>query len=283
MPLNRACIGKQYSPTTVEVTVAAIEAYARACNETNPHYYDSDANGGIVAPPMFAAVVTWLPLVAAITDPEVGVDFLRLLHSKQEMEFLAPIRPGDRISAQARIEKIEAASSGESLVLEIMGANQDGIAVTQIRFSALIRTRRRASLRNDMGVEREQSRDAAMRVSEVVDPDQTSRYAEASGDRNPIHVDPAVAKMAGLPRVIVHGLCTMAFACRAIIDSTCGSDPMQLKRLAAEFSRPVFPGDSITTAVWPVGARDERRIYAFETVNRENVAVIRDGVAEVLP
>jgi acyl dehydratase len=231
---------------------------------------------------MFAAVVTWLPLVAAITDPEVGVDFLRLLHSKQEMEFLAPIRPGDRISAQARIDKIEAVSSGESLVLEIMGANQDGIAVTQIRFSALIRMGRRSFLRNETSVEREQSRDAAMRVSELVDLDQTSRYAEASGDRNPIHVDPAVAKMAGLPEVIVHGLCTMAFACRAIIDSTCGSDPMRLNRLAAEFSRPVFPGDSITTAVWPVGARDERRIYAFETVDRENVAVIRYGVAEVL-
>lgn len=275
MPLNRDCIGKEYPAEPAVVTAAGIEAYARACNETNPRYF-AGAEGGIVAPPMFAVVVTWLPAVAAITDPALGVDFLRLLHTKQEMEFLALIRPGDRIAATGRIAEIETGSGGESLVLELDAANQHGNAVAKIRFAALIRTRRRGS-RNDA---EQKPPEMAISVRETIDRDQTTRYAEASGDRNPIHVDLAVAKMAGLPGVIVHGLCTMAFACRAVIDTVCGSEPRRLKRLAGEFSRPVFPGDSITTSVWAEKESDGRG-YRFEAANQEGVAVIREGGAEI--
>jgi acyl dehydratase len=276
MPLNRACIGKHYPAEPIAVTAAAIEAYARACNETNPRYFAGAADT-MVAPPMFAVVVTWLPVVAAITDPQLGVDFLRLLHTRQEMEFIAPIRPGDRIAANGRIAEIETASSGESIVLALDAQNQHGNAVAQIRFTALLRTRRRTGARSD--ATHGQPPAGAPRVRETLDLDQTSRYAEASGDRNPIHVDPAVAKMAGLPGVIVHGLCTMAFACRAVIETACGSEPARLKKLAGEFSRPVFPGDAITTSIWPDSRLD--RTYVFATTNQEGVAVIREGIAEV--
>ncbi|HTY54432.1 MAG TPA: MaoC/PaaZ C-terminal domain-containing protein, partial [Candidatus Binataceae bacterium] len=111
--------------------------------------------------------------------------------------------------------------------------------------------------------------------------DQTFRYAEASGDLNPIHVDENVARMAGLPGIIVHGLCTMAFTSKVIIDNLCGGDPARLKRLRVRFARPVFPGQTITTKVWQDGATDGRRVYAYETYNPEGRAVIRDGVAEV--
>ena len=114
-----------------------------------------------------------------------------------------------------------------------------------------------------------------------IDDDQTYRYAEASGDRNPIHVDENVAKMAGLPGIIVHGLCTMAFTSKAIIDDACAHDPAKLKRLRVRFSRPVRPGETITTRVWDDGTRDGRRVLAFETYNPAGQAVIRAGLAEV--
>jgi acyl dehydratase len=120
-------------------------------------------------------------------------------------------------------------------------------------------------------------------VEQTIDRDQTFRYAEASGDRNPIHVDENVAKMAGLPGIVVHGLCTMAFASKVMIDGLCGGDPVRLKRLRVQFSRPVFPGQSITTRVWAGGERAGRRAYAFETYNPEGMAVIRGGIAEIAP
>jgi acyl dehydratase len=120
-------------------------------------------------------------------------------------------------------------------------------------------------------------------VEQTIDRDQTFRYAEASGDRNPIHVDENVAKMAGLPGIVVHGLCTMAFASKVMIEGLCGGDPMRLKRLRVQFSRPVFPGQSITTRVWAGDERAGRRAYAFETYNPEGMAVIRGGIAEIAP
>ena len=83
-----------------------------------------------------------------------------------------------------------------------------------------------------------------------------------------------MAKMAGLPGIIVHGLCTMAFTSKVTIDKLCGGDPTRLKRLRVRFSRPVFPGQTITTKVWQEGERDGRKIYAYETYNPEGHAVI---------
>jgi acyl dehydratase len=120
-------------------------------------------------------------------------------------------------------------------------------------------------------------------VSQRIDTDQTYRYAQASGDYNPIHTDENVAKMAGLPGIIVHGLCTMAFTSKVMLDHLCANDPRRLKRLRACFSRPVFPGQTITTAIWPLPDRDGVKVFAYETENPEGRAVIKDGVAEVEP
>ena len=56
--------------------------------------------------------------------------------------------------------------------------------------------------------------------------------------------------MAGLPGIIVHGLCTMAFTSKVAIDKLCSGDPTRLKRLRVRFSRPVLPGQTITTKFW---------------------------------
>ena len=118
-------------------------------------------------------------------------------------------------------------------------------------------------------------------VAQQIDKDQTYRYKEASGDFNPIHVDENFAKMAGLPGIIVHGLCTMAFTSKVMIDNFCGGDPVKLKRLRVRFTRPVLPGQVITTKVWPGGERDHRKILEFETFNPDGRAVIKGGLAEV--
>jgi acyl dehydratase len=118
-------------------------------------------------------------------------------------------------------------------------------------------------------------------TSEAIDWDQTYRYAEASGDHNPIHLDPEFARSVGLPGIIVHGMCTLAFASRALIAAACGDEPDRLRRLAARFSRPVLPGQSIATNIWAAGERERRQIYVFEVFNQDKKAVIQDGLAEV--
>jgi acyl dehydratase len=281
MPLNKACAGKQYPPVTTEVTLEAIQKYARAYNDDNPRFFDPSLLGGIVAPPMFGVTVMLLSVVQIVTDPELYADLLRLLHRAQDMEFLGPIRPGDVITSTARIASIETWPTGETMDVELDARNQRGEAVLKTLFSAFIRGRKQTASVGKSCPAEAAKREPLFAVEQTIDKDQTFRYAEASGDRNPIHVDENVARMAGLPGTIVHGLCTMAFVSKVAIDRLCSKDPQRLKRLCAQFSRPVFPGQTITTKAWDKSERDQRRVYGYETYNPEAQAVIRGGVIEV--
>jgi acyl dehydratase len=282
MPLNQECVGREYPPVSKEVTAAAAQAYARAYNDDNPAYFDQRRAGGIVAPPMFAVVVTWDAIMQVVTDPQVQVDLLRLVHGEQDMEFIRPISPGDTITTIARIASIETKSSGENMTIELNANNRAGEPVNRSLFSVFIRGGRTRGVSEPRAAEPARG-EPLFSVAQTIDKDQTYRYAEASGDRNPIHTDPNVAKMAGLGGIIVHGLCTMAFTSRVMIDKLCGGDPVRLRRLRVRFSRPVLPGQTITTRVWPEGERDGRRIFAYETYNPDGQAVIRGGIAEVAP
>jgi acyl dehydratase len=115
--------------------------------------------------------------------------------------------------------------------------------------------------------------DPEVEISQTFDKDQTYRYAEASGDPMPIHLDDELAKSVGLPGIIIHGLCTMAFTSVAVIQHACPDDPTRLKRLAVRFAKPVQPGQTITTRIWPG--------YAFQTESDDGSVVIKDGLAEI--
>lgn len=277
MGLNRDLLGKEYDPQAYVVSAEAIAAYARAYNEDNAWFFDADKPEDVIAPPLFGAVASWLSLMMVVTDAELNVDILRLVHSQQDMRFFYPIIPGDTINSTAKIVVIEEQHGGESLAIDLHCRNQAGETVQRITFIAFIRGQGRRQ-RSAALTDRLPDRAPLHRISQTIDADQTFRYAEASGDRNPIHIDENVARLAGLPGIVVHGLCTMAFASKVIIDSVCEKDPRRLKRLSAGFARPVLPGQIITTSIWP----DENSgTYRYETVNPNGRAVIKSGSAEI--
>jgi acyl dehydratase len=93
----------------------------------------------------------------------------------------------------------------------------------------------------------------------------------------PIHLDDEVARAMGLPGIIIHGLCTMAFTSHAVIGHAAPDDPTRLKRLAVRFSKPCRPKETITTRIWNAGGG----AYAFETTSDSGAVVIKDGLAEI--
>src|SRR5580704_15236873 len=102
--------------------------------------------------------------------------------------------------------------------------------------------------------------------------DQAFIYA-LSGDRNPLHRDPNVAKMAGFPRPILHGLCTYGTSCRAIVSTVCKYDATKITGFDVRFSAPVFPGETIVTEMWVDGP-----IVSFRSrVKERDVVVINNG------
>lgn len=80
-------------------------------------------------------------------------------------------------------------------------------------------------------------------------PDQALIY-RLSGDYNPLHADPEVARAASYERPILHGLATYGLACRGIVESCCEGDPQRLRGLDVRFTAPVFPGDEVRLDLW---------------------------------
>ena len=102
-------------------------------------------------------------------------------------------------------------------------------------------------------------------------PDQALVY-RLSGDRNPLHSDPAFAAMAGFDRPILHGLCTYGFTGRALLHALCGSDPGRFASMEGRFSRPTYPGDELTVSMWVDGDS-----AAFRTETQRGEVVIDSG------
>lgn len=274
--LNAELAGKAYDPRVVEVTAEAIRRYAQATNEDNP-VFNSDQP---VAPPAFAFVVGTPGLTEVMLDPDLGVDMAMLVHAEQDHRYFAPIRAGDRLRVETKLEEVDLAPAGHTFTVAVSLVNQDNQPAAETRSKMFIR--KSGSGAKSPKTEPEEEREYVVEASQQVDEDQTQRYAEASGDDNPIHLDRQAARRSGFPGVIVHGMCTMAFASKVLLDNLAGGDPGRLRRLSVQFSRPVFPGQTITTRAWPIGQSDAgSKLFGFETVNQRGSAVIKEGLAEI--
>ena len=271
MVLNEALVGRPYMGDDYEVTAEAIGRYADATNDPNPRYRKPDPP----ASPVFAIVPAFGVIMGAAKDPELGADLLRLVHIAEEHVVHTPLRAGQRLSVSAKLASVAEDEGGESFSIEVeLAAGADVSAL--VRATMLIRgsgVRRRRST----GPARGQAQGAELLCERPlrIDEDQPRRYAEASGDHNPIHLDEATARSAKLPGVIVQGMCTMAMASAGVVDELAGGEPERVRLIAARFAKPVFPGQELRARYW-----DGERGYEFEVVNRAGVALL-GGRAEV--
>ena len=274
MGLNADLVGKSYGESTYDVTADAIENYARATNDSNEHYL---GGADVAASPVFPVVPVFQSYMAAAMDPELQADVMRLVHGAEEHVLYAPIKPGDKLKIASELESVETKDSGETFTVKGTIRNEDSV-VAEVRGTMFIRGKGGGS---KGGSTEEPQRDIVYEETTKVDEDQTHRYAEASGDHNPIHLDENVAKMAGLPGIINHGMCTMAIAVKGAVDGLAGGDPTRVKRVAVRFSKPVFPGQEITTRFWEEGSAGDSKTYGFETYNPDGAAVIKNGIVEI--
>jgi acyl dehydratase len=107
--------------------------------------------------------------------------------------------------------------------------------------------------------------------------EQIAAYAEASGDRNPIHLDDDFARSVGLPGLIAHGMLQMGIA--ATVASEAAGGPDRLRRMSVRFAGMVLPGDEVTFSAEP--ARDGK--LELKAVNQRGEPVITKATAEYVP
>ena len=279
MALALEKLGTRYESRTAIIDADGARAYAAATNDPNPVYLS-----GELAPPVFAVVPTWDAMMVALHDVVPAEDQIAMLHGEQDMHFHAPLVPGRRLVTFAEAYGSRSGRMGTRFTMRVVSADEAGQTVVEQFATMLIRGVEPGEDRGPTppphAFPSEAKTAKLASVAGMVDVDQALRYAEASGDRNPIHVDDAAAKAVGLPGVILHGMCTMALCSRAVVDELAGGDPTRLRRLAVRFYRPVFPGNDLVTTMFDAGTEGDRQVVAFEAASAGKV-VVRDGRAEL--
>jgi acyl dehydratase len=274
---NTEAIGQWSDPVQFAVTRERIQAYAAATNDPiEPHV------AGNYAPPVFAVVPAFQTAGEAAVRVIPNELLLMILHGEQDFHFHAPILANTTVSTRAAAVGLAPRSSGVTVVVRAETRDEHDQLLVEQYMTSFVRGAKTPEALGESAPghafdEALRSSEPAATVSQTFDEDQTFRYAEASADPMPIHLDDALAKQMGLPGIIIHGLCAMAFTSVAAIQHGCPDDPTRLRRLAVRFAKPITPRQTITTRLWDAGSG---RI-AYETTADSGDVVIKDGLAEI--
>lgn len=216
-----------------------------------------------------------------LKEQDTGVDWVRVLHGEQGLVLHRPLPPEGTAIGRTRVTGIldKGADKGALIYSEkvlIDKASGETVATTTSTTFA----------RGDGGFGGptgpsprphpipERAPDLACDLPTVP---QAALIYRLSGDRNPLHADPEVARAAGFKAPILHGLCTLGAAGHALLKSCCDYDPARFRSLKLRFSAPVYPGETIRTEMWRDGA-----IVSFRSrVVERDVVVLDNGRAEV--
>jgi hypothetical protein len=157
MALDRKYIGRTYGPFPYQVGLEKMREFAFAVSGgipsagfgvppdgLDPLLFDQQAGnqstyGSVIAFPTFPVVFAIRPFVAAVTDPDLGINLLMLVHGEQEFELFDVIRPGDQITSTGVIADIYEKAGKDFLVVSTVSKNQTGQPVVGGAWTAVIR------------------------------------------------------------------------------------------------------------------------------------------------
>lgn len=223
-----------------------------------------------------------VPTLATVLVPEMfpvglGWDYGKILHSEQRLQLYRPLPPAADLLINKRVVDVfdRGPKLGALFLLEAEGrlASDDTVLFTM---GCTIVARGDGGFGGPKGKgippHRPPHREPDLSCDIRTRPDQALLY-RLTGDRNPLHADPARAAEIGFERPILHGLCTFGVACKAILKTICDYDYTLIHQFDARFSAPVMPGDTITTDMWQDGD-----VVSFTcTVKERDAVVLRNG------
>ena len=144
MALKTDAVGKTYAPVNYAVGREKVREFASAVGEENPLHHDPDAAreagyADVVAPPMFAVVFGGRAMAPALFDPEVGIDFARMVHGGQEFVWGPPVVAGDEIATEVEVKDVAERGGLQFYVFESRSTNQDGETVCTGTWTNIVR------------------------------------------------------------------------------------------------------------------------------------------------
>lgn len=246
--------------------------YAAATGDSIALYEKDNAT----APPFYASRLVFPLIKKIITHPRLKMNLLRMVHAEQEIIWRRSLTVDDTVAVKVRVNEIYTVSAGE--MIQVAGfILADGEPSIEATMGFLVRNKNRGPSKK---IEQNSNRDELFRCIFATREDQQLEYARASGDTNFIHTNNLVARLAGLPGTIMHGICIMAMTANCLRDELVEGDAGRMKRMKCRFSRPALPGQKLTVAGYNSG---KKGLVYFEVLNEKGGKVIKDGGFEYIP
>ena len=204
-------------------------------------------------------------------------NFAMVVHGEQALQMHNPLPRKATVLTTAVIEGIYDKGSGALIVMRFDSKDKKGTPICSNWVGAFVRGAGgfggTAQPKKDVPAIPQGNPDFVFDAPTEVN--QAALY-RMSGDRNPLHIDPAIAQAVGFKEPILHGLCTYGVVGRRFVKEIFQGDSGKLKSYSARFSNPVIPGQSLQAKVWQPRAG----LYLLEVFNAKGEAVLRNGVIE---
>src|SRR5262245_30202015 len=216
-----------------------------------------------------------------VKELDTGIDWVKVVAGEYALELHRPLSPRGTMVGRTRVAEIVDKGPGKGAIVYSERSIED--KASGERIATILQTTFARADGGFGGPPREQRpvhpipERAPDLVCDLPTRSEMALIYRLSADPNPLHADPAVAKAAGFPRPILHGLGTFGVAGHAILKTLCGYDPARLTAIAGRFSAPVFPGETICTELWCDGTVVSFRARVIE----RDVVAINNGRAEV--
>ncbi|MFH9197012.1 MaoC family dehydratase N-terminal domain-containing protein [Streptomyces anulatus] len=129
MALDQSFVGRTYPPTPAyEVGREKIREFAEAVGDSHPAYVDAEAaralgHADVIAPPTFVFSITYRAAGEVVQDPQLGLDYSRVVHGDQKFSYVRPVRAGDRLTVTSTIEGIKSLAGND--ILDVRGDVRD--------------------------------------------------------------------------------------------------------------------------------------------------------------
>jgi acyl dehydratase len=230
---------------------------------------------GLEAFPTMAVVLGW---PGRMTDPAFGIDERLVVAGDLKVVLHRPLAPEGRLVSRPRIrEVIDKGPGNAAIVLNTRDlVSPDGTSVATVDSSTFARKHGGFGGKvTETPAPHAMPQTAPEKICELPTPPNLALLYRLTGDENPLHADPQRAKVAGFDRPILHGAASFGIAAHAILRSVADYRPERLASIEARFSKPVFPGETIRTEIWP---ERERISFQCRVVGRNDI-VLSNGLA----
>jgi acyl dehydratase len=214
-------------------------------------------------------------------NPATGIDWVKIVHGEQSLRIHHRIPAAGAVIGRMRVKAIVDKGKDKGALVY-----QERNVIDKASGTVLATLDHVTFCRGDGGIGKSDPAPPAPPVVPEGTPDatcdlptlpQAALIYRLCADLNPLHAEPAVAKAAGFPRPILHGLCTYGVAGHAVLKTFCAYDPEKLVALSVRFSSPVFPGETIRTEMW---RRNDTVLFRSRVPGRD-VVVLNNCVATI--